>query len=116
MIYRIAIALLFLSSCSSNEIGSVDEPDHLISREKLTNVLVEMVKLEAYIESEYKTVTVYSEVMKKSGDSLLKSHDITHKDYEENMEYYGAQHELMQNINSDVLDELTKEQGDLQSK
>tara|TARA_B110000285_G_scaffold137087_1_gene153543 strand:+ start:2769 stop:3119 length:351 start_codon:yes stop_codon:yes gene_type:complete len=116
MIYRIAIVFLFLASCSSSEIGSVDEPDHLINRNKLTTVLVEMVKLEAYVESEYKTVTVYSEIMKKSADSLLNAYDITNKDYEENMEYYGAQHGLMQDINSDVLDELTKELGYLQSK
>jgi len=108
--------MFLLTSCSSNEIGYVSEPEHLIDQTKLTNVLVEMVKLEAHIESEYKTVTQYSELMKKSGDSLLNAHGITHEEYEANMEYYGAQQELMQKINSDVLDELTKELGSLQSK
>ena len=116
MICRLAIALLFFSGCSSNDIGSIDEPNPLISREKITTILVDMVKLESHIESEYKTVTYYSDVMKKSGDSLLKAHGVAVKDYTANMEYYGAQHALMQDINSDVLDELTKELGDLQSK
>lgn len=116
MIYRTVIALIFLASCSSNEIGSVTEPDNLISREKLTTVLIEMVKLEAHVESQHKTVTHYGNVMRESGDSLLKAHNILKKDYEENISYYGAQHALMQDINSDVLDELTKELGDLQSK
>ena len=116
MIYRISILVILLASCSSNQIGRVSEPEKLISQTKLTAVLVEMVKLEAHVESEYKTVTYYSETMKKSGDSLLKAHGIAPKDYELNMEYYGAQQELMQEINSDVLDELTKELGSLQSK
>jgi len=116
MIYRFFIVLLFFTGCSSNEIGHVAEPDNLISRDKLTTVLVEMVKLEAHIESTYKTVTNYSNVMKESGDSLLKAHNISKEDYESNMEYYGAQHALMQDINSDVLDELTKELGGLQSE
>ena len=115
MIYRFTIAVLFLASCSSNEVGYVTEPENLISREKFTSILVEMVKLEAHLEAKYKTVTFYSQVMKDSGDSLLKTQNVTLKDYEANMEYYGAQHALMQDINSDVLEELTKELGEFQS-
>ena len=116
MIFRISILVILLAGCSSNEIGHVSEPENLISQSKLTAILVEMVKLEAHVESEYKAVTYYGETMKKSGDSLLNTHGIAPKDYVANMEYYGAQQELMQKINSDVLDELTKELRGLQSK
>lgn len=116
MIFRFSIVFFFLVGCSSNEIEQVPEPENLINRKDLTEILTEMVKLEAHIESEFKTVTYFGDLMKKSGDSLLNAHGISKEDYSINMDYYGRQQELMQEINSDVLDELNKELGNLQSK
>ncbi len=116
VLYFIFIFIFFIS-CQNNEqeeiVERLPEPTNLLSREKMTSALVEMSKLEGYIRSKYGSVDKFHIVMKRSGDSLLKRLGITPEQYEESLLYYGSRQDLMQDVNDDVLDELTKELGEL---
>ena len=111
------LCLFTLSSCDlSSDLEGTEAPNNLLPREKFTEVLVELSKLEAHIESTYKTVTVYNIVMTRSGDSLLQTFDLDKETFESSLEYYGSRQEEMKDIYSDVLDELNLELGQLESE
>ena len=112
------IFLIFIFSSCGNDNGEIverlPEPDNLIPRKEMTHVLLEMSKLEGYIQSKYGSVDKFHIVMLKSGDSLLKTLGVTPEQYQESLLYYGSRQTLMQEINDDVLDELTRELGELE--
>ena len=119
MRFSILIAfVLILSACSNGKeeiVERLPEPENLIPRQEMTSVLLEMAKLEGYIQSQYGSVDKYHKVMLKSGDSLLSTFNISPDQYEKSLLYYGSRQSLMQEINDDVLDELTRELGELES-
>ena len=47
--------------------------------------------------------------MNMSGKKILDHYSISHKRFEESMEYYGSRQEVMQSIYSQILDSLNKE-------
>jgi hypothetical protein len=106
--------LIFLASCSDG-IPRHEEPADLIPREKMVTLLTELSKLEAYIQVTYVSVDRYHKTMKVSGDSLLKAHDLTYDTFESSLDYYASHQEEMISINNDVLENLNKELGEVQS-
>jgi hypothetical protein len=113
-IYFIAVLLVF-SSCTDG-IDRVEEPANLIPRDKMVNVLKELVKLEAHVQAEYVSVNQFHKVMVNSGDSLLESFEITLEEFDNSMNYYGSRQDEMMNIYSDALERLNKELADIQSE
>ncbi len=116
--YVIFIVLLFFS-CRGDDDEIVERlpvPKNLIPQKEMTHILLEMSKLEGHIQSKYGSVDKFHIVMLKSGDSLLKTLGVTPEQYQESLLYYGSRQTLMQEINDDVLDELTKELGGLEEQ
>lgn len=114
--YLILLIFAFSSCGNDNDeiVERLPEPENFIPRQEMTQVLLEMYKLEGLVQSRYGSVDKYHIVMLKSGDSLLKTMGITPKQYRESLLYYGSRQRLMQEINDDVLDELTRELGELE--
>ena len=116
--FFIFIVAVFSSCGNESEeiVERLPEPKNLIPQQEMTAVLLEMSKLEGYIQSTYGSVDKFHIVMINSGDSLLKTFDVTPDQYEASLLYYGSRQSLMQEINDDVLDELTRELGELEEK
>jgi len=114
----VLLVLLSISSCtdSSEVVARIPVPKNLLSQEKFTEILTEMVKLEGHVAQKYTSATKYHKLMVTSGDSLLSSFGIDKEIFESSIEYYGSRQELMQSINDGILDELNKELGELESK
>lgn len=108
------LSLVLLSSCVEG-IDRFDEPRDLIDREKMVDVLADLVKLEAHIKSKYVAVNQFHKVMVNSGDSLLKVYNITLNQFEESLDYYASRQDEMQGMYSDALEQLNKELGQLES-
>ena len=110
--------VISLSSCtgSGDLIARKSKPENLIPQDKFTEVLTEMGKLEGFVEDRYGSVSTFNKLMIRSGDSLLASYHLNRKIFEESLEYYGSRQELMMKINEEILDELNKELGDLESE
>lgn len=102
----IACCLLFLAGCKS-EIERIPEPENLIPRDTMVLVLGDLTVLEAHITNKYPTVTVFKDLMKKSGDELLKKYNISYKRLDESLDYYGSRQEEMQSIYTEIQDSLT---------
>jgi Domain of unknown function (DUF4296) len=116
MIRLLLIASLILISSCSDGIKRKDAPDNLIPEDQMVEVIKELVKLEAYIKTEYVSVAKFHKVMINSGDSLLAAHDLDKETFEKSLEYYGSRPDEMEVIYSEALDELNKELGELQAE
>lgn len=108
------IVLLVLSSCFEG-LQRFPEPDDLIPREKMIEIMTDMIKLEGYVQDRWPGVNRYSKTMVRSGDSLLKTYGVTWEQYEASMNYYGSRQDEMQSMYSEVLENLGQEVGELQS-
>lgn len=110
----VVISILLLS-CTQG-VKRIDEPKNLLEKDKLVEVLTEMVKMEAHIQMQYGQVTMYYKSMIKTGDSILKAHNVNLKDYESSLDYYGSRQDEMTGIYNKVLDNLNKELGEIQAE
>lgn len=111
-----SIVLIIVTLGCSRTIERVPEPENLIPRDKMVQVLKEMMKLEAHVQAQYGQVTTYYKVMRQSGDSLLGTFNLDHKTFESSMDYYGSRQTEMQEIYSETLEQLNAELGALQAK
>ncbi|MDX2361008.1 MAG: DUF4296 domain-containing protein [Crocinitomicaceae bacterium] len=108
------IAILVLMASCTDGINRFDEPDNLIPRDKMVEIMTDLVKLEAHIQSEYVSVARFHKVMSNSGDALLEEYDITLDQFDKSIDYYGTRQDEMQSIYNDALNLLNKELGELQ--
>jgi hypothetical protein len=112
----LSIALLGLMMACSSELERVPAPDDLIPKSKMIVVVREMVKLESFIQTRYVQESVYYKMMIKSGDSLLAMNNVTRKQYEGSIDYYGSRQDEMKEIYSQALEGLNEELSSLESE
>lgn len=115
MKWWLIIALFGLFSCKG-QIDRKPAPDDLIPKEKMTEILTEMIKIESYIQSQYVQPAKYHKVMMQSGDTVLKSFDVTRDQYENSLAYYASYQEELKLMYEESLDELNRELGEIQSE
>lgn len=106
--------ILIVSSCSSS-LMEIEAPDNLLPKEKMVEVMKELVKLESHIQSNYPSVSEYNKMMINSGNALFEKLGVKEEDFEASMDYYGTHQKEMKEIYNEVLDELNSELGELQS-
>ena len=72
MIRQVFIALILLISSCSSGLMEIEEPENLLPKEKMVEVMIELVKLEAYIQGTYPSVSEYNKTMLNSAMLCLK--------------------------------------------
>lgn len=107
--------VLFFVSCSPGA-DRKEAPDNLIKKDKMVDVLTELMKLEGHASVQYIHVTQYEKLMTASADSLFKAKGISSKQFEESFDYYAHQQSDLAQIYEQVLDNLNHEMTDLELK
>ena len=102
------VIIILLNACSDSMNGK-PTPQNLIPRDTLVMVLKDMTLIESHIQTKYLHVSRFQKTMNMSGKKILDHYSISHKRFEESMEYYGSRQEVMQSIYSQILDSLNKE-------
>ena len=115
MIRIIIIGILFFFVSCNSELMQIDAPENLIPKEKMVEVMKELVKLESHIQSRYPSVSEYNKTMLNSSDVLFKKMHVTRLEFESSMDYYGTHQKEMKEIYAEVLDQLNSELGEIQS-
>lgn len=115
---RIAAFILLLFAFQSCDEGlkGLDEPDNLIPKEQMVDIMTDMLILEGHIQNTYSTVNRYYKVMTASGRYYLKSKGITEKQYEESFIYYNSNQLEYKEILDKVMERLQKESIEMQKK
>ncbi|MES2589219.1 MAG: DUF4296 domain-containing protein [Bacteroidota bacterium] len=114
-IYLILMVLLGFISCEM-KINQVPEPTNLISKEKMALILEEIMVIENHIQNRFPHISQFQESVKSSGDLILKKHDVSFKQFEKSLEYYGARQDEMKEIYNISLESMNKKLLKLQAE
>lgn len=113
--WAVIALLIVLQSCNS-ELEGLKKPDNLIPKDRMIELMTDMLILEGHIQTTYSTVNRYYKVMTASGRYYLKSKHVTEKQYEESFVYYTSTHEDYKQMLDKVMENLQKESIELQKK
>jgi hypothetical protein len=105
MIKRIFFgALILLSACSGEQ--STDAPEKLLKKPDLISVLIDLHILESHFQREYSRPDLYRDALDSSSVSIFKSHNTTKANFEESLDYYALNPELLHGIYEAALDSI----------
>lgn len=108
------IALLFLFVACESGIYRAKEPKNLLDKKEMVAILTDLTLIESSLELNYSQHEGYLKTVKNSGKIILKKYNISEKDFEDNMNYYGSNQVEMQEIYNSVLDSLNLMSGKIE--
>lgn len=109
MKFSALILFIFLCYACEDQLAPISKPGDLIPRDTMVMCLKEISLIESYIQAKYVHVSRFQKIMMLSGDKILKKYNLTHKRFEESMNYYGSRQDEMSSIYTQVLDSLNKD-------
>lgn len=109
----IFLCLLF-SACSEKKTESI--PDHILSKQKMAEVMLDIHLLEASISLNVTNVDKYTIGNPTPNFDVLKKNNITKKQYDESFDYYTQHPALLNEVYQEVLNELSKMQAEVMNK
>lgn len=116
---RLIILLFFslvLSSCGSsieNEDNVAAVPNNLLPKEQFVDMLTDSYMIEAAIRQGVGKGENAEELSSFFYPKLFKKYHISEQDFKENIRYYSSQPELMQEIQTEVVDRLSLKEQEL---
>jgi hypothetical protein len=102
------IILVGCFSCTESMNG-FHKPKDIVPRDTTVMILKEISLVESYVQNKYSHVAVFKELMKNSGNEILKQFHVSRARFEKSIDFYASQQELMRSIYSEVLDSLNVE-------
>lgn len=112
----IAIGFCITLLGCSHELEQNVKPSDLIPKDSFTEVLKDMMILEAYVKTQKNNVHEFYKAMPASADSVFESHSIDSARYISSMEYYSKEQEVLLDIYTKIQDEIVLESVELQEK
>ena len=111
----ILIISFFLFSCGSqNEDPNVSsKPDKLLDKEEFTNMLTDSYLIEAAIRQGLGKGEDAADLSRYFYPELFKKYNITEEDFKENIRYYSSRPELMQEIQTEMVNRLSHTEEEL---
>lgn len=106
---------LFLASCSPG-VERGEAPENLIKKEKMVDVLTELMKLEGHASAQYTQVSRYDKLIRASADSLFKAKGISEKQFKTSYDYYAHEQKQLRAMYDQVLDNLNHELTEIEMK
>lgn len=111
---RLAVVLILILVSCNQGLEKPTPPNDLIEREKLVQVIKDLVKLEGHMQNKYGRIDRYYKTLDRSGKELLKENEISPEQFENSMKYYAEDQDEMDAIYGEALNLLNKELGELQ--
>jgi len=109
--FSIVVGLTF-SSCSKK---TVDVPGDILTKEELVPVLVDI-----HLAQAAAGISQLNDSMRYSVNdysaSIFKLHHLSREKYDSSLEFYTAHPELLEEIYAEVINELSKKQGEAERK
>ena len=104
-----------MSSCSY-ELEDVQPPNDLIPKDSFTDILKDMMILEAYVKTQRNNVHDFYRSMPASADSVFRAYNIDSSRYISSMDYYSNKQEILLEMYNEIQNDVTIESADLQDK
>lgn len=114
----IILLLLSFSLLACNRTLSTDAevaqvPENLLSQEVFTNLYYDSQLTEAAVRIEISKGTNTKEISRYLYEQLFEKYGITEEDFKANIRYYASDPALMQEIQTEVVNRLTKKEAEL---
>ncbi len=110
--YFAIAALIIFSDCSRKE---VNIPNDVLSKQEIISVLVDIHLAQSAVNKNLLTDSVrYG--MKEYTPFILSSHHITKEKYETSIAFYTLHPDLIEEVYQEVINELSKKQGEAERK
>lgn len=110
--YCLVFFVLFFISCSDKKEEKIVIPNHILSKDQMTLILVDIHILEASLN-----LNMAGELngQKKENEyvSIYKKNKTTKKQYEESLYFYSQHPKLLSEVYDDVLSGISKKQVEL---
>ncbi|MCD4746132.1 MAG: DUF4296 domain-containing protein [Bacteroidales bacterium] len=116
MIQRVIIIILLLvTQLSCNNISNHQKPtpENLISRNEMVDIFVDIQLVEAILTQKQKKTPDIKFHTNNYYKSIFEKHNITQKDFEENLQYYQQNIEKLDEIFADVITHLSMKQSEI---
>ena len=105
------ISFLFLISCSGKP--EVEIPNDIIAQDSMVKILIDIHILEAASQMITEVDAQRDFKQEEFYEFIYKKHHTTKEAFDKSYLYYSAQSELLEEIYSNVMNELSKKQGEL---
>ena len=107
------VAWLLATSCYRENQPKVDRPEQLLSEKEMIAVLTDIYVAESAISYHRMNKTLTDEISTRYYQQVFDNYQITHRILKENLRYYNATPEEMENIMEEVLANLSKLQSEV---
>lgn len=109
----IILLVSLLSSCDESGLD-IPIPKDIIPVDTMITVMSEIAVLENVIQRDYPALVKNTEIVKNSGDEILKSYHLTYERYSNSLEYYTFYTDTMIYIYDRMADEITFKMNELE--
>lgn len=99
-----------------NSIDRYDQPENLIAEDTMVSIMTDIMKAEGYTQIKGYQVNQFSDALIKTADSIFKAHNVTSDQYEVSLKYYASYQDKMDQIYGAVLEDVSKELGEVQAR
>ncbi len=103
---------LFLLSCNESKI-STPVPDDVIPVDTMIMVMSDVAVMENVIQRDFPHLVRQTEIVKNSGDTILKSYSLNFNRYNRSLDYYTFYADTMIYIYNKMSDRMTNQLNDL---
>ena len=107
---------MLLFSCAGSQEDALVKPENLIEKEKMIEVLADFRLVEGTVRQMAGYGKDTKELAKYYYDKVFEKHQITLEQFQQNMEYYSQQPEVMYEISSEVVNRLTEMYTDVSTR
>tara|TARA_Y100000385_G_scaffold177329_1_gene183346 strand:- start:261 stop:620 length:360 start_codon:yes stop_codon:yes gene_type:complete len=98
--------LFFFLSCENTTSNNHKKPDKLISKEKMSLIITDLMLSESYFQIKYSILPRYKEALLITSDSIFSNYQISSAQFDESYSYYLNQKEDLLDIYKVTLDSL----------
>lgn len=102
----ILCCLSILLACQSQ---TTKKPPQLIEKEKMSRLLEDVLLMESYYQSKHGIPGVYKDALDESLSGVFKKHQVTKSQFKDSYTYYASQTEEFIELNTSIMDRLSRQ-------
>ena len=106
-LFLIVFTILFVASCYHENKPQVDIPETILSKEEMVSILTDIYVAEGTIAYHKTKKELTQEMSTRYYKQIFQEHNINHRILKDNLRYYNATPEIMEDIMEDVLANLS---------
>lgn len=110
------ILIILVCACDNGEDNNQNEPKKIISKQKMSLIITDLMLAESYFQIKYSVLPRYKDALLLTADSIFSKHNTSSAEFDENYSYYLNNKEDLLEIYKASLDSLNLKHSQVGSK